>query len=602
MQHLAAAFRAGLAHPLRRAAAVALGALALAQCNGMEVPPPVPAPVIDQMPPSPGEGGPRIFGGFIYPGTGSNAGTFEIDAPLRTIAGTPYYSFDITVRVRGLATPDLSWVGGPDGSTPIQQVEQVEGPCDPQAGPVERTFMHAQAFQHAGRRISASYNQEIDRFLDGGRSVFWVTCEPGLPGEVIQEQGALRVFYNLAVLVPDSVFATGATLSIVARNAVGGAASPPTQIPVQKTPTTVAVAGDSVAWGQGVPEGLKYYSRLFQDIVQRLGSGRLIIRAHSGAPVNFGSGSNLIANLNGCAPSSINGEIPIGTPTIQCQVRDLSRTRCRIPPGQLGVVPVPDFECGEPVTDRSVMVTFDLGPRYDFVFLNGCINDIGPIDLLLGRNNLDDPPTLINETVAQCDLRNGLGDLRSVLPNASITVMGYHLPVSRMSNVANTGCTTLPPAVAVLNPHSLVVVQLAIDGLKDGMAERSEVFRRESNRALESSVMALNQMAAGGRGTVLFVPMTGVFRPPHATLAPSPKTFGLRCTGTAVLAPEDPVAGTRATACTAFINPDGTNPNSAAEEGCLRASAFHPNVRGNQDMFEALRSAMIDVGHYPATP
>ena len=63
-----------------------------------------------------------------------------------------------------------------------------------------------------------------------------------------------------------------------------------------------------------------------------------------------------------------------------------------------------------------------------------------------------------------------------------------------------------------------------------------------------------------------------------------------------LFAPIDPVAGARATACTAFHNPTGATPNSVAEDICLRASAFHPTALGHAAIDALVGAALTSRG------
>jgi hypothetical protein len=83
---------------------------------------------------------------------------------------------------------------------------------------------------------------------------------------------------------------------------------------------------------------------------------------------------------------------------------------------------------------------------------------------------------------------------------------------------------------------------------------------------------------------------------------PSSLLWPLTCAGGALFAPVDSAAGERAQACTAFYNPNGSNPNSPGEEFCLRTSAFHPNIAGNGAIFVLIRDALLLNGLVPSEP
>jgi hypothetical protein len=239
------------------------------------------------------------------------------------------------------------------------------------------------------------------------------------------------------------------------------------------------------------------------------------------------------------------------------------------------------------ITDPMTL-TFDAGSRYDFLLLTACINDIDAIRLV--ADVLETLDELKERTRIACDLRRALSDIRTVLPNATVAVMGYHLVVSRQSN--------LPPncdptrAIVALGGLGGALAALAAQETRDKSADRAAVFRLEAKEALFESATALDDGGNGGRGSVRFVNIIEAFRPEHAFGAPSARVFGVTCRGGALFAPTDPVAGDRAQACAAFFNPTGANPNSVGEEICRRGSAFHPNVAGQIAMADAFIRAL----------
>lgn len=583
-------------------------AILLAACSTNLTPQTPPPPVVTARPGTEA----AIYGGFAYP-HGDASTAIELDAPLKTDDGTPYYSFTVNVRVQGLRGIDVRWAQGAGAAIAVQKVD---GPCAPQTGPVQRQLMESRALSHTGRKVPASYDQEIDGILDAGTPVYWVTCHPNAPGEVFGP-GNATVDYNIAVLLPEAELGGGGELRLRTVHFAGTALSLPIAIPMLPAPTYVGVAGDSLAWGQGIPETQKYYQKLFTDIVQRTGSGRLRNRAHSGAQLNrppdeFPGDNDTAFIADGLlcnADKDVDGEVPRRSPTIQCQIKDLARERCRTDGTALGIVAVPSFICGDEVVpesideDNLVTVNLDAGPRYDFVFMTGCINDVGPYDMLLGQNGLGDTATLTQKISTECDLNNSLRDLRSFLPNATIGYMGYHYLVSSDTSFDRTGCTggILPGTTeSVLQSLPVKTVLDLANQSFAGIVERSELFRALSGPILQSSINAIDGLGEGA-GKIIYVDMNDVFRTQNATLAVAARSFGLSCPPSGgFLVPVDPVAGARVGPCSTFANPDGTNPNSVLEETCLRGSAFHPNLIGNQRMFEQVRAVLAGFDRYPA--
>lgn len=179
--------------------------------------------------------------------------------------------------------------------------------------------------------------------------------------------------------------------------AVGAIASRPTgpvfaaALPqAQRPPFEMLVLGDSVMWGQGIPEEQKFYSvvrdKLVSDLLRR-SDVRMIVRAHSGAH---------LLPRNEFAPRNY-GEVPVAPPTLYAQAQM-----------------------------ASVLYEY-LGvprPNVRFILLNGGINDIGV-------------PTLANPFTRREKLREdvericheGMRDLLSFLadmyPDALMVMTGY---------------------------------------------------------------------------------------------------------------------------------------------------------------------------------
>lgn len=595
-----------LAHnSLARSLATLLAAAGFtAACGTPPEPDTIPAPIVTART----NGGGEIYGGFAFP-VGNNSTALELDAPLKTENGAAYFSFTVNVRVPGLRGVDLQWRRPSEGN---REIEKVAGPCEPGVGAVQRTLMEARARSHTGRVVPASYDQEIDGKLDAGIPLYWVTCEPAAPGEVIAADNS-STDYNLAILLPESLLAPGSDLRLNTVHFAGDVqGSNFATIPFHTSPTYFGVAGDSVAWGQGLLENQKYYTRLFDDIVARTGGeGRLRRVAHSGAQLNRPASEGdtaFIADAGSCGTGrNIHGEVPRRSPTIQCQIKALAAERCRTDGTALGIVTVPSFICDNDIVplgvdeDDLLIIDRDAGPRYDFVFMTGCINDVGPFAMLLGNNGLNDTATLVNSINANCNLNNSLRDLRQFLPNATIGYMGYHFLVSSDTSFDRTGCTFIAPpgtTEAVLQADP-VLATMGLSGFSfNGVVARSELFRALSRPALQNSIIGLNAQGDGA-GRIVFINMDPEFLAANATLASQPRSFGLSCTGSGFLVPTDPAAGTRVGPCSTFANPDGSTPNSALEETCLRGSAFHPDLAGNVRMFIRTRMILAAAGRYP---
>jgi hypothetical protein len=618
-----------------------------------------------------------IFGGFIYPSSAA-ANTYEVDVPLVTDlpgTGSPaqvsYFGFEVNYRLAGLRTLELQWRPPASAAAPAPAIviRKIDSPCDDAPAMSARlSTLRSNAARQTGRReipasasgppvgVPASFSPGVDLLLEAGTPVWWVTCNESGSGEVIAA-GNTFVDYNVAILLPATLVlpppgppVPDGTLDAVALNLIGGARSAVTSFSIRPSPALIGVAGDSVAWGQGVAEGSKFYRLVAAALPSAaasaitggttVGPPRVVVKAHSAGVL--GSGSATIAGA-ACGTSSSNpllptsapvGEVPRRGPNIPCQIRDMAALRCSVtlPPTPPLAAPSPDpgpftptFICPGPAPS----VTFDEGPRFDFVFTNGCINDVGPTAILLGLNGLIIPSTLVAATTAACDVRLSLPDIRTALPNAVVNHFGYHNIVSLLTDTSGLGCLPPPPAAVVaaaaasaagalglpappgppagppaplppcagftIDDPAAVLCMLGIAPVQASVAARAALFLATSTSIMTSSVAAVAATPADGRGTFRFTPMP--FTPANAILAPASQTWGLTCAG-GPLAPVDPVAGPRALACSTAFNPTGTTPNSRGEETCRRASSFHPDTTGHATISATLLGSLRTGGFF----
>ncbi len=529
----------------------------------------------------------QIVGGFLYP-VSNEAGVFEVDTPLLTTnTHTKYYSMTVHYTVRGLASLQLEWRKD-DGT--VVPVPITDGPCDAAFVRVLRT----RAEFESGRAVPIAFDVPPEFELRAGRPVAFITCSEDNIDEIIVGNGA-SVHTNVAILLPASLIENGGsgTLSARARFVTGGPVSEPTSITIRQAPVTFAVAGDSVAWGQGNTTAAKFTTRLAATVP----GSRLIMKAHSGAVLRSGNSTTIrgvpLSGTGGACDTNrgIPGEVPRPSPSVQCQLRDLSTQRCQVTNER-----VPRFFCDGDTVPAGVStraIDLDAGPRIDFAVVNGCINDLGTTSLFLdgyrvfGITNL---AALRADVASKCDLRNAISDIRDVLPNARIGVFTYHFVGSNASDPTTTGCFSIVPPVPGF-PAALFVALMTGPARQD-VQDRSGAFQARAVSAYAASLPALNGNAGFGRGTVAMANMSTIFPAATAQSAPGTLLWNLSCAGGAAFAPVDPVAGARAPACTAFFNPSGATPNSGGEETCLRASAFHPDATAQPRMFGVLNATL----------
>ncbi|MBK7539428.1 MAG: hypothetical protein IPI49_29530 [Myxococcales bacterium] len=572
-------------------------------------------PRITQSPPAPPKLAPRpgtgpgtaapaeMIGGFLYPT--STPGTFELDVPLHTPSRlTPYFAMELNFRAEGFRTLALTWTR-PGGVS--QSISRIDGPCDsPDAATRDWQLRYSNntALGHTGRTASVAFSREVEAQLDAGQPLAYVTCTDGRSGEVATATSADT---NLAILLPSTVLGSEGVLGAIAVNTADHVHSAPTNLLIVKAQQRLAAVGDSVVWGQGVSPGEKTFDLLARRISAAVGpSAPVAVFAHSGASLNAGSGASTIRGTTGCpAPDSVAGEVPRASPAVQCQLQRMMSQTCSVEAADLGTVAVPRISCpgdgtAAPATPAALR-SFEVGLRWDFVLMNGCINDIGPGDLVLGRPPTPGgPPPLVTQAdvtaaaSSSCDLRRSVSDLQEVLPNAVIAVHGYQLIVDRRSNPLVSGCVPPPPLLPPPPPPEAIAAGtlIIVAGLieREAMARRSAAFQQASDAALASSVASFGP--AYGKGSVIFVPISPSFGPGTAFLSPSSLLFPLRCApGLRPFGPIDPVASSRASACEATLNPSGGVPPPQLFS-CIRASAFHPTAAGHAVIEQLIGDAL----------
>jgi hypothetical protein len=627
-------------------------AVLLAACdppndNGTQQPA-AAAPSITSRPSRPPNSNP--FGGFIYPaggtlaypGSGGSPGWLELDAPIRTILrdsdgnlayGGSYFAFTVNVQVHGVRLLDLEWQPA-DGQAVT--VTEVEGPCDVEpagptaagpaqcgvpASPATREFMLQASCRDAGVPAVAAYDLATNAMLDSEQPVWWVTCDPDDPGEVVSGSGSsLTVDYNVAVLLPLAAMGDQrrGRLQITSRplNPNAGTPSEPLIIQLSASPELHAVVGDSVAWGQGLNTQDKFWFKAYNERLAPERPARIHVLAHSAARISqsetasINSARAACGSPQGLAPQ----ELPFGTDSVQCQIARLAQPFCYIDADQLGqpgVVPAMSCSNADSTApeafEAAEQISFAYGPRFDFTYMTGCINDVGPVWL---HTAVDGSLTeVVDATDQNCDIRNSLPDIRQELPNAAIYYLGYHLTWSEASQPLSIlecpAAAELATAYGVLGfPFNLFLIA-GMDSSEE-MATRVGLFWERSNEKLAESINALGGPAPG-RGSIRFVPLD-FFNPLNAAYAPASLNFELDCVNpVSIFGPLDPARASRSDQCAAAIDTSMTLDEIASLEEippamqaevdavsrlafCTRASFLHPNVEANRLMFQTLRS------------
>lgn len=280
----------------------------------------------------------------------------------------------------------------------------------------------------------------------------------------------------------------------------------------------IVTFGDSVPWGQGLPESLKFDALLKQALEQRRAGTVVTLErfAHSGAVIGFHPTSGGPAH----------GEVPVARPTVAEQV---------------------DHFHNSPET-------------VDLVLVNGGINDVGVATIL---NPFSLLPPLSARIESACHDRM-LALLRKVSAKFTKTtcrifVTGYYPILSDQSDPLN-----IPDFLRMFGIAAPTVPTGGI--FLDPIVDRCEKFFSKSTLHLRAAV------AETGDPRIRFI--SSGFTEANAVFVPHTAfLWGLD----RLLNPEDPVAAERGPQCDiTFSDPLAF----LHREQCHRASAGHPNVAG----------------------
>jgi lysophospholipase L1-like esterase len=260
-------------------------------------------------------------------------------------------------------------------------------------------------------------------------------------------------------------------------------------------PYSMLTLGDSVTWGQGLPDGQKMHDIVRDTLAQTRGPVQSLLLAHSGAVIGVDSG----------APAgSCDGEVPTAFPTIlqQCDA-------------------APD-------------------PGVNLVILNGGINDI---DIRYILNPFTEQDDLADTTRRFCgrDMAVLLDRALTRFRAARVVVTSYYPILSPASHVDVFDDFMLTMGLPI-EPLTRLIDDTFI---YERIVSNCELFFTESTTALQGAVDAANAQAPGRVGFA-----APAFTEDNAALAPQAWLFGINDD----LSPEDPVADARRVSCDKCTN------------------------------------------------
>jgi len=229
-----------------------------------------------------------------------------------------------------------------------------------------------------------------------------------------------------------------------------GSASGPVQIVLDTV--VMVVFGDSIQWGQGLRDDLKFHYMVEQHVGNNGSVGVYkTVHAHSGATIGVGDNNQ---------EAPVNGEVPTSYPTILQQV---------------------DLYAGDPAL-------------VDLVLIDGGINDVGVEEIVSPIATSD----LASLAQAHCysDMKFLLDRVARRFPNSKVIVTGYYPIVSDDSDLtalilllAGLGMLVGGLAGGPVGGLAGAIVGGAVSAAqKDVMVSRCRTFADEANQKLEQAV------------------------------------------------------------------------------------------------------------------
>jgi hypothetical protein len=328
----------------------------------------------------------------------------------------------------------------------------------------------------------------------------------------------------------------------------------------EERPFEFLVAGDSLAWGQGLEEKDKFYTLtanwLRDEHFKGLRPVRLKVKAHSGATLKFHADvAEKYRHAGREETHSYPPEVNIGFPSIWKQIEAAAE------------------EYRSDGIDGA-----------DLLLLSGGITDIDTSVVFDPRSDTEVLRSLI---VKHCrdDMFDVLRHAATLHPKAIIAVVGYFPAISKHSDgkkLMNAWLEILSfPRALKFIPNNPIGRSLFFGRLKRAAIERSDLWLAESSAANQTAVDRLNQEF--GRTRAVFVPTP--LTEEHAAEAPNTKLFTMGKGGVT----KDPLARQRMRECrTALPELKRSTGISYPLRNCEVAAIGHPDKAGSRAYADAI--------------
>ncbi len=290
----------------------------------------------------------------------------------------------------------------------------------------------------------------------------------------------------------------------------------------------ILVFGDSIQWGQGLRDDLKFNAIVERHVSAQNGDVGVYrdVLAHSGSIIGVGSTSSSPA---------LAGEVPASHPTILQQLFSFNGDKDKI----------------------------------DLILLDGGINDVG-VDDIVGPTATSNLREKVHKHCYE-DLKELLAQVTSEYPNAKVIVTGYYQIVSDDSDVTLLAALLVGVGIPLVGlPASLIASGVLTAAAKHVMVDRCKTFAERAAVEIPTAIHEINAGLPGGPRVQFAQPSFGSR---NAIFAPDAWLWGVD----PPLSPQDDensggVAPQRAVNCAAA--------GDRAPVYCGIASIGHPNVAG----------------------
>jgi lysophospholipase L1-like esterase len=323
-------------------------------------------------------------------------------------------------------------------------------------------------------------------------------------------------------------------------------------------PFDFLVIGDSLVWGQGLPEEQKFYYLTKQwletEVFNQARQVNLKVKAHSGASINLRKfEADALEKAEIGETQFYHPEVNISFPSINAQIEVAKK----------------EYE-----NPQSV----------DLIMLTGGITDIR-LSVIL--NPLKDNDELRREIVTHCNekMYQLLKRAAAEFPNALIVVVGYYpflskyTPASRiLDNLLEIYEFPRPLKSVINNPLNRQLLK----SYRRKMIERSMIWATDSTREFKKAVERLN--AESGKQRAVFV--ESPIKEENSIAAKNPMLYETEKKGRA----PDALATERLKVCDETIDElKKLTDLKFRARTCELATIGHPNVEGSKTIAEAIR-------------